>query len=107
MNDKLDEAIKGCFADRRRPSDETRAVIRKKLFAAERRREMLRDWAVMAYAIIFSSVFTVAARVFVGGNAIFYLCLSNLFLSIIGGAAITIVCQRERKGGVADVVVCD
>jgi uncharacterized membrane protein len=108
MNDKLDKAIRSCFADRRRPPDEVRAALHKKLLTANRRRETIRDWVVMAYTLIFSAALTVAAWMLTGSNAVLYFCLAGLFLSAVCGVAITIVCQKEHdKGGVADVTVCD
>jgi hypothetical protein len=86
----------------------TRAALHKKLLAANRRRETIRDWAVMAYALVFSAALTVAVWILTGSKPMLYFCLAGLFLSGVCGAATTFICQKERnKGGIADVTVCD
>jgi hypothetical protein len=108
VDDQLDETIGSCFADRGRPSSGTRAALHKKLLAANRRRETIRDWVVMAYTLVFSAVLTVAVWMFTGSGVLLYFCLAGLILSVVCAAAITIVCQKERnKEGIADVTVCD
>jgi uncharacterized membrane protein len=108
MNDKMDEAIRSCFADRCRPSNEIKAELRKKLVAAQRRRETIMGWAVMAFTLIFSAGLIAAIWMLTGSAAVVYICSVNLLLSGVSGALITFVCRMNRsKGGCEDASVCD
>jgi hypothetical protein len=112
MDDRLGEALRDCFADKCQPSAETRAILHKKLLAAERRRatrrETLRDWAVVAYALAFSAVLTFAVWVFTGNGIVACVCAAWSLFSAVSGVALAIVCQKERsKGGRGNVVACD
>ncbi|MDR1540346.1 MAG: hypothetical protein LBU32_20575 [Clostridiales bacterium] len=106
MDDKLDKTLKGCFSDRKQPPPSVNAALRVKLLSAARKREMIWTCAIMLYAVLYSTVLTVAAWMFTSNRVIAFTSALIFFLSVVSAGTITIACRKERaKGGVVNVNV--
>jgi hypothetical protein len=78
------------------------------LLVAGRRRETLWDWAVVAYALVFSAALTFVVWMLTGNGMVTLACATWSFFSAVSGVVLAIVCQRERnEGGRDHVVACD